>query len=175
MSESDLFRITRIDFGEVYRRHLGRHSESGINVLHLVAVYGVYYSVFSLASAAVSGLIPNLQLIDQGLTLFVLSAPWLVILFINVPAWPFVLSILSAVALSIANVLAPLPWWLAGLLLPVWHQLQQLSHRWYTVSRDMSRYQERYPKGARLVVMLAVFELPILLNYFLEGDTEREV
>jgi hypothetical protein len=38
----------------------------------------------------------------------------------------------------------------------------------------MSGYQQRYPKGRRLVVMLAVFELPILLNYFLIGDIEGD-
>jgi hypothetical protein len=34
----------------------------------------------------------------------------------------------------------------------------------------MSRFAAGYPKGARLVIMLAVFELPILLQYFLAGD-----
>ena len=165
--------ILKIDFAEVYRRHLGRHSQLGINVLHLIAVYGVYFSVFSAAAAGVSLLFPEQSFIGRAMTLFVLSMPWLGVLAANVPLRPLVLSILSSVILSAAAAVCPIPWWLALLLLPAWHQLQQISHRWYTVSRDMSGYQQRYPKGARLVVMLAVFELPILLNYFLIGDVEQ--
>jgi hypothetical protein len=174
MDNAGVVSILRIDFAEVYRRHLARHSQRGINVLHLIAVYGVYYSVFSIAAVGVSLLLPDQPPIGRGLSLFLLSLPWLGILGNNVPLWPLVMSILSSAFLSAAAATFPIPWWLAFLLLPAWHQLQQLSHRWYTVARDMSGYQQRYPKGRRLVVMLAVFELPILLNYFLIGDIEGD-
>jgi hypothetical protein len=157
-------RILSINFDEVYQRHLGRHSQFGINVLHLIAVYGVYFSVFSIARAAVSAGLPQLSTPERTVLLFGLSVPWLAVLMWNVRTGPLLLS--AAVQ--------PLPLWLAIVSLPAWHQLQQLSHRWYTEHRDMSRFAAGYPKGARLVIMLAVFELPILLQYFLAGDRDAE-
>lgn len=169
-SAPDTLRILSINFDEVYQRHLGRHSEFGINVLHLIAVYGVYFSVFSLARVGVSAGLPQLSSPELTVLLFGLSVPWLLILLWNVRMGALLLSVLSAVLLSFAAALLPLPLWLAIPLLPAWHQLQQLSHRWYTAHRDMSGFAAGYPKGPKLVIMLAVFELPILLHYFLVGD-----
>ena len=167
-------RILSINFDEVYQRHLGRHSQFGINVLHLIAVYGVYFSVFSIARSAVSAGLPQLSTPERTVLLFGLSVPWLAVLMWNVRTGPLLLSVLSAMLLSLAAAVQPLPLWLAIVSLPAWHQLQQLSHRWYTEHRDMSRFAPGYPKGARLVIMLAVFELPILLHYFLAGDRDAE-
>ena len=169
----DSLRILSINFDEVYQRHLGRHSQFGINVLHLIAVYGVYFSVFCLARAALTAGLPQLSPAELTLLLFGLSVPWLAVLMWNVRMGALLLSVLSAILLSIAAALLPLPLWLALPLLPVWHQLQQVSHRWFTEHRDMSRFAAGYPKGAKLVIMLAVFELPILLHYFLVGDRDQ--
>lgn len=166
--------ILSIDFDEVYQRHLGRHSQFGINVLHLIAVYGVYFSIFSVARSAVAAALPQMTWSELTVLLFGLAVPWLAVLMWNVRTGALLLSVLSAILLSLAAAVWPLPFWLAIASLPAWHQLQQLSHRWYTEHRDMSRFAAGYPKGARLVIMLAVFELPILLQYFLAGDCEPQ-
>jgi hypothetical protein len=167
-------RILNINFDEVYQRHLGRHSQFGINVLHLIAVYGVYFCIFSVARFAVIAGLPQLSQPELTVILFGLSVPWLAVLLWNVRMGALLLSVLSASLLSLAAALLPLPLWLAIPLLPAWHQLQQLSHRWYTTHRDMARFAVGYPKGAKLVIMLAVFELPILLHYFIVGDCVPE-
>ena len=43
------------NFMELYRRHLCRHSEFGINILHLIAVVGVYFSLYGIAFSIPGG------------------------------------------------------------------------------------------------------------------------
>ena len=50
--------ILRINFDELYRRHLCRHSEFGINVLHIVSVWGVYLSLLAVEFRCLRSLFP---------------------------------------------------------------------------------------------------------------------
>ena len=40
--------VVRVEFEELNARHLCRHSQFGINVAHLVALFGVWYAVYSI-------------------------------------------------------------------------------------------------------------------------------
>src|SRR4029077_19837755 len=41
-------RLLLVEFDELYARHLCRHSQCGINVVHLLALWGVWYAVYGL-------------------------------------------------------------------------------------------------------------------------------
>ena len=43
--------VFRVNFQELYRRHLCRHSQFGLNVWHLIAVVGIYFSLYGVAFA----------------------------------------------------------------------------------------------------------------------------
>ena len=40
----------RIEFSELYARHLCRHSQFGNNVVHLMAVFGTWFALFGIAN-----------------------------------------------------------------------------------------------------------------------------
>ena len=89
--------IFRINFNEIYRRHLCRHSQFGLNAQHLIAVYGIYYSVYSLVAILIRHLLPQLDVAAQAVTLAVLSIPYLGVLAANIPV-----TLLPATVASIA-------------------------------------------------------------------------
>lgn len=162
--------IFRINFDELYRRHLCRHGQFGINVWHSVAVYGVYFSLCSLAVIAVRRLLPESTSAVQGGVLCLLLIPYFSLLIRNIPAPVFLLTLLSLVTLITAAIAAPeLSVFLHLVLIPAWHRVQLLSHRRYTLHRDMSAFDPTYRKGMTLFVLLAVYELPILLHYLVFG------
>ena len=162
--------ILSVDFEELYRRHLCRHGQFGINVWHIVAVYGIYFSICSLAAIAIRGLQPQISILNQGCVLLLLFVPYLAVLLRNIPLPIFVLTILSAIILIVAAVTTPfLPFWAHLMLIPAWHRVQLLSHRRYTLQRDISAFDSKYKKGKTLFVLLAVYELPILLQYLTYG------
>lgn len=79
------------------------------------------------------------------------------------------------VMLAIALAVPPLPtgWlWIYLLLILASHRFQLWSHSVYTEHRDMSEFQEKYPKGLKLFFVLLLYELPILLNFFLLNEKE---
>src|SRR5262249_6842026 len=39
--------LIRFDFNALYARHLCRHSQFGINVVHLAALYGLWFGVYA--------------------------------------------------------------------------------------------------------------------------------
>jgi hypothetical protein len=162
--------IFRINFNEIYRRHLCRHSQFGLNAQHLIAVYGIYYSVYSLVAILIRHLLPQLDVAAQAVTLAVLSIPYLGVLAANIPV-----TLLPALVVSIALLIAgsvmqtTIPFWLHIVLIVMWHRFQLWSHKRYTLHRDMSEFECRYKKGGYLFLLLAVYELPILLHYFLVG------
>src|SRR5262249_60621721 len=41
----------RVDFPGLYARHLCRHSQFGINVVHLAALFGVWFGVYGIVYA----------------------------------------------------------------------------------------------------------------------------
>jgi hypothetical protein len=162
--------ILRINFLELYQRHLCRHGQFGINVWHIIAVYGVYFSLVSLAAIVVRAILPQATVAIQYFVLTILFVPYLAVLLRNIPVAVFSLTALSALLLIVAAVATPgIPFWLHLILIPAWHRVQLISHRRYTVHHDMSAFDQTYKKGRTLFLLLAVYELPILLQYLAFG------
>jgi hypothetical protein len=155
--------IAKVNFQELYERHLCRHSEYGINVIHLATVVVSYTALFALPAPWV----------EPVWALLAIPAAYLVLLACNVP-----LRVLAACLLFMALFFAlffslpPLPVWPCLVLLVVAHEVQQWSHRIYRAERDMTDYNKKYKKGFILFVLLSLYELPILLNY-LAFDKKR--
>ena len=161
--------ILRINFDELFRRHLCRHGAFGINVLHIVSVWGVYCSLLAIEYRVLQWLFPA-GLLWQLIAVMLLSLlPWLTVVAVNVPVAVLLATAVMSLALCLPAALQPFPAWLHLLLLPFWHQLQLVSHRFYAEHRDMSEFATRYRKGWFLSVLLAVYELPILTQFFLTG------
>jgi len=148
--------MLRVNFQELYERHLRRHSQYGINVVHLATVIGSYYALFSLAA----------WLVDAPWVLLAIPVPYFVMLALIVPV-----RVLAACAVFVAVFFAlffavpPLLFWLCPVLLVVCHLVQNWSHKVWDLERDMSEFQTKYQKGWALKVLLAFYELPLLLNY----------
>jgi hypothetical protein len=163
------------NFAELYCRHLCRHGEPGINVVHLIAVYGIYLSVYSLVSASVHFCVPSLSWLSRSAILMVLSAPYLLLMLRNLPRTLMLAVLLTVMTLcTTAALLLFLPWWCHLLLILFWHRVQLWSHRVYRREEDMSRFAEKYPKGMKLFLLLSVYELPILLHFFLKFGQKPE-
>lgn len=159
--------ILRINFDELFRRHLCRHSEFGINVLHIVSVWGVYCSLLAIEFRFLQWLLPAAEVWQLIAMLLTSLLPWLAVVAVNVPVPVLLASASMGLALSLPAASQPFPAWVHLVLLPLWHQLQLVSHRFYTEHRDMSEFATRYRKGWFLSVLLAVYELPILTQFFL--------
>jgi hypothetical protein len=157
--------LLRVDFDELYRRHLRRHSQFGINVLHLISVVGVYVALFAVGCARPDG-------------------PWIVggvmtiyfaLLAINLPPLLLVIDALFvALVCALYLVLPPIPVWIYVALIPVWHRFQVWNHKVYDRQLDMSEFAGKYRKGPLLFTLLALYEAPILLRYLL-FDRRRAV
>jgi hypothetical protein len=145
----------RANFHELYQRHLCRHSQYGLNVNHLVAVAGTYL-----------GLLGIIYWLGGWWALVAVTVPYLAVLALNVPARVFaVLLVAVAALLGLFAVLPDVPVWVYPIVIVVCHQVQQWGHKVYTVERDMTAFNQKYKKGPALFVLLALYELPILLNY----------
>jgi hypothetical protein len=151
--------LWHVDFAGLYARHLCRHSQLGINVAHLAALFGVWFAVYAALYCLVGW--PWLSV--------VLAGAYLGVLVPNVP--PRVLAVTAAfLALFVGSLLLlpPLPAWAAlafAALVPVFYKLQAWSHKVWTVERDMTEFNKAYPKGGALFVVLLFYEVPIVLNY----------
>lgn len=153
--------LARVDFADLYARHLCRHSQFGINVNHLVALFGVWFGVYAL----LYWLVPVVWL-PVGLA----AAYWLAV----VPHLPARVS--AALAAYLAAFVAavvfapPLPaWavWAYPLLVPLCYKLQAWGHKVFTAAADMTAFDRKYPKGRALFWVLLFYEVPFLLNYLL--------
>ena len=148
--------LLRIDFAGLYARHLCRHSQFGINVAHLAALFGVWYGVYAFL----------FWLTRAEWVPVALAAAYLALVALNAPLRVVVATALFLAALVAAVLYLPaLPWWADLLLVPVFYKLQAWSHKLFTVERDMTEFNKRYPKGPVLFVVLLVYEVPLLLNY----------
>ena len=158
--------VFRINFDEIYRRHLRRHGHFGINILHLLAVVGIYISVFGLA-----GFVVKLIDADHAIQILLgLTLPWFLVVAFNVPFRVTVVTGLFVLLLLAGyRVLPEVPFWMWIILIFAMHRFQQWSHNVYHMHRDMSEFSDKYSKGFVLFVLLLVYELPILLNYLLFG------
>lgn len=163
-----------IDFAELYARHLRRHSQLGINVVHLIALYGVWWCVYSAAYTLTPAF-------DEATAVWVpvaLAAAYWLVLAPNTP-----IRVLLALAVFLAGLVASvvfvptLPWWaFAAYLLPIplFYKLQAWSHSVWNVEYDMTEYNRKYSKGKVLFVILLFYEVPVLLQY-LVYDRKRWV
>lgn len=169
-TRSGTMNILRINFNELYRRHLCRHSQFRLNVLHLLAVYGIYFSIYSLAAIIVRTLTPEQDFAGQALILAILSIPYLVLLLANIPFMMLIATAVSIVLIiCVALLESTIPFWGHMILIVLWHRFQLWSHRRYSLHRDMSEFKTKYRKGPYLFILLAVYELPILLYYLISG------
>lgn len=175
MKRNQPLSILKIDFDELYRRHLCRHGQFGLNVLHLISVYGVYFSVFALVVALIQLAFPGLSSAASAVAILALSGPYLCLLLLNIPVPVLLLTLLSVIVLTVsALAVISIPIWAHLLLIVFWHRFQIWSHRYYTEHRDMSEFETKYRKGIRLFTLLAVYELPILLHYLMAGGWRSE-
>jgi hypothetical protein len=151
--------LVSVEFDELYARHLCRHSQLGINVAHLGALFGIWYAVYA-AAYALSG--------TPWVPVALAGAYFLVLL----PSTP--LRVLAAVALFLGVLVAavvsvpPLPawaFWAYLLAVPLCYKLQAYSHKVWDVERDMTEFNRKYTKGFVLFVVLLFYEVPIVLNY----------
>lgn len=148
--------MLRVNFPELYQRHLCRHSQYGINVVHLATVIGSYYALFSLAA----------WLVDVPWVLLAIPVPYVVLLAINLqPRLLAACVVFLALFFLLFFAVPPLWVWLCPVLLVACHVGQNASHKIWDRERDMSAYQQTYRKGPALKLLLAFYELPLLLNY----------
>ena len=159
--------LLHVDFEDLYARHLGRHSQFGINVAHLAALYGLWFGVYrALYQVALLARLPAPWVIVVAL-----AASYLAVVAINAPA-PISLATAVFLAVFVASVLA-LPgleggWLLAFIaMIPLFYKLQSWSHKVWTVAADMSEFNKRFPPGRTLSTILLFYEVPICLNYLL--------
>jgi hypothetical protein len=150
--------MLRVDFTELYARHLYRHSQFGINVVHLASLFGTWFGVY--------GLLFSLWH-EVWLPVGLAVAYW-VLIALNAPARVCVASAVF-LALFVATVVytPELPWWVYLLMVPLFYKIQSWSHKVWTRERDMTEINVKYPKGFVLFVVLLINEVPIVLNFLL--------
>jgi hypothetical protein len=158
--------LVRLNFQELYRRHLCRHSQLGVNAVHLTALLGIWFSVYAaLFTLTCSPFVP------AGL-----AVAYFAVLALNTP-----LRVLAAVAVLLITLVAvviaapALPvwaFWVYLLAIPILYKVQAWSHQVWHVERDLGAFKEKYAKGSMLFVVLLFYEVPIVLNY-LAFDRER--
>jgi hypothetical protein len=152
--------LVHIDFYDLYARHLRRHSQFGINVAHLVALFGTWWAVY-------------------GIVYWVYPAEWLLVA-LAVAYWAVIavnlpVRVAAACAVFLAAFVAAclwlpeLPVWVYVILVPVFYKLQSWTHRVWTLEHDMTEFNKRYPKGFTLFVILLFYEVPIVLHLLLFG------
>jgi len=146
----------KVDFQELYRRHLCRHSQFGINVLHLIGVAGIYIALFAIAFA-----LPG----SKWIVVAALIAYFALLAF-NIPSRLLLANIMFTLLLLSTYLMLPqISVWVYVVLIFVWHRFQIWNHKIYDKHREMGEFSEKYKKGPLLFVLLSIYELPILLNY----------
>ena len=150
----------KANFQELYERHLCRHSQYGINVIHVAAVFGIYL--------ALAGIILSLGC-SEWLLLGIIILH-LAMVALNVPGRVLLGNVLFmagffAVCLTLPR--QPKWVWVSVYLLaiPLLYKIQAWSHKIYNLERDMTEFNKKYKKGFVLFVLLSIYELPLLLNY----------
>jgi hypothetical protein len=155
-----ILNILSVDFRELYERHLCRHSQFGINVIHLASVVGTYLALYGILYG----------LVQSEWVLVGLAIPYLLLLALNIPLRVFLVNVLFMGAFfAVFFVLPPLRvwWYLLGIV--VFYKIQAWSHKIFSKESDMTHFNKKYRKGFVLFVLLSLYELPILLNYLFFG------
>jgi hypothetical protein len=158
-------RLWFVEFDELFARHLCRHSQTGVNVIHLIALFAIWYAVYGLLYWIV------------GIE-WVLAIPAVAYLIVVAPNLP--IRVLAATTLFLSLVVAadlflPSPWWVYLIIVPVAYEIQALSHKVYTVESDMTEFNQKYTKGPILFVVLLIYEVPIVVNFLLFGQRRVEL
>jgi hypothetical protein len=154
--------LFKVNFHELYERHLCRHSQYGINVIHLISVIGSYLALFALA----------FRLFENVWVWMAVPVLYFLLLTFNLP-WRVLTATLFFLSgfFALFFLLPPIPLWVSLLVLVLSHEIQQWSHKIYTAEYDMTAFKAKYRKGLLLFLLLSLYELPILLNYLVfEGE-----
>jgi hypothetical protein len=152
--------LVRFDFHDLYARHLCRHSQLGINVAHLAALLGTWYGVFGMVW----------WLCHLEWVIVMLAVAYWAVVAVNVPARVAAACALFMALFVVAVLGLPeLPVWVYAIMVPLFYKLQSWSHRVWTVERDMTEFNKRYPKGFTLFVVLLFYEVPMVLHFLLFG------
>jgi hypothetical protein len=162
--------LLRVDFQELYVRHLCRHSQFGINVAHLVALFGTWFGVYGIVYWQVRAVWPALAHLAEWVAVVMAGCYLAALALTGTP--PRVLAVTVVfLALFLAALfwLPELPVWVYLVMIPVFYELQSLSHKVFTASRDMTEFNRKYSKGRLLFVLLLFYEVPIVLNYLVFG------
>jgi len=154
-----------VEFNELYARHLCRHSQLGVNVVHLISLFATWYAVY--------GLLHWLVGID-----WVLGIPAVIYLAALVPNVP--MRVLASTALFLAFIVEaviwlPAPWWAYLVIIPVFYKVQAWSHKLYDVEFDMTEFNQKYTKGPVLFVVLLIYEVPIVVNFLCQAHWRAEL
>lgn len=159
--------LLHVDFDGLYTRHLGRHSQLGININHLLALYALWFGIYATITqtARLAGL-PAWWAIPVGL-----ATGYLAVVSLRSPL-SVTLATAGFLALFVASVLAipPMPAWaipLLLLLIPAGYKFQSWGHKAWTTAADMSDFNRRFPPGRDLNLILLFYEVPICLKYLL--------
>jgi hypothetical protein len=155
-------RLFTVEFDELYARHLCRHSQAGINVIHLIALAVIWYAVYSL-----------LYCFAPWEWLIVIPALlYLAVLLPNLPLRVFgVTACFLGLILGMVLFLPLAPFWVYIVLILDFYKVQSWSHRFYTLEFDMTEFNKKYRKGPLLFVVLLLYEVPIVFNYLLSART----
>jgi len=155
--------IWSVDFQELYERHLCRHSQFGINVVHLACLVGMYLALYGI----VYDLLPS----TWGAWVVIgISIPYLLLLGANVPVRVLCVNVVFlALFFGAFFALPKLEWWWYALAVVVCYKLQSWSHKWFTKEKDMTEFEKLYQKSFALFILLSIYELPILLKYLCFG------
>jgi len=152
--------LVRVEFDELYARHLCRHSQLGVNVFHLAALAFVWFGVYgTLYWLTRTPWVP-----------VVMAAAYLAVIAHNLPPRVLVAVATFLALFVLALIRLPLlPIWAYLLMIPVFYQIQNWSHHVYHFERDMTVFKAKYAKGRVLFVILLFYEVPLLLNFLLFG------
>jgi len=155
--------LLRVDFREIYARHLCRHSQLGINVGHLAALFGVWFGVY-------------------GAIYCLMRSPWAPVamagayLLCVAPSLPLRVTCMVAVFLAVlvlALLRIPLlpiwAFWAYLILIPLCYRFQNWNHKVYNLEKDMTLFKQKYAKGRVLFVLLLFYEVPLLINFLVFG------
>lgn len=150
--------LVLVEFDELFARHLCRHSQSGINWMHLLALTVIWYAIYSLL----------FQIAEHEWVLAIPAILYLLALLPNVPRRVF-----GATVAYLALIIAPVvlipqpPFWTHLIAIAVFYKVQSWSHLLFRRSFDMTAFDKKYKKGPVLFVVLLLYEVPIVLNYLL--------
>jgi hypothetical protein len=155
--------LVRVEFNELYSRHLCRHSQFGVNILHLLALFFVWFGVYGILYR-----VTRTPWVPVGM-----AATYVACIAPNLPGRVLVVTALFLALFLLGLLGLPmLPVWGYAALIPVFYVFQNWSHRVYHHERDMTVFKRKYAKGPVLFVLLLFYEVPLLLNYLVFGRSD---